>query len=266
MHDCRPDHSSNVCGSVIVWSGPSTTVESPPVSDRCTSTCVHFSGSIHARAAQGPRPTGQPARAHWRAAPRSRGQHGTYSVNSYTSHSHRFRSPLYRFVVCDCVCLRLRWAARAVANFLRSRTALWRWSNRWRPWCRVESRFDASAAALAPWAMRPCSRARWSDDTFQLRSPPIDGAPTARRRDGQHRPAARGDCSRGALASVATGPAAPTPCQARTPPCLEALGARAPRYIAQSNFRPLAGSRRCGRATSSALLHGPSGRLPCLSA
>ena len=65
---------------------------------------------------------------------------------------------------------------------------------------------------------------------------------------------------------MATGPATPTPCQARTPPCLEALGARAPRYIAQSNFRPLAGSRRCGRATSSALLHGPGGRLPCLSA
>ena len=114
--------------------------------------------------------------------------------------------------------------------------------------------------------MRPCNRARWSNDTFELRSPPFDGAPTARRRDGQHRPAARGNRSRGALASVATGPATPTPCQARTPPCLEALGARAPRYIAQSNFRPLAGSRRCGRATSSALLHGPSGRLPCLSA
>ena len=48
--------------------------------------------------------------------------------------------------------------------------------------------------------------------------------------------------------------------------CLEALGARGDRCMAKYDFRPLAGSRRQGRATALALPGGPGRRLRRLPA
>ena len=59
----------------------------------------------------------------------------------------------------------------------------------------------------------------------------------------------------------ATSCAPPAPCQGHTPLCLEAWGARGGRCMAKYDFRPLAGSRRLGRATALAPPCGPGRRL-----
>ena len=64
----------------------------------------------------------------------------------------------------------------------------------------------------------------------------------------------------------ATSCASPAPCHGQSPMCLEALGARGDRCMAKYDFRPLAGSRRQGRATALALPYGPGRRLRRLPA